>query len=259
MVEARWINPAFHRHPIEATIIGRILAAFGEIELELCRTCARGIGPEIPVLRTLYRVRMTSQRLDVAYNLAAPLFTQYGLAEWWMATYSMVKRCLQIRNQFAHCNWGDHPPDLSTGLFFADLGDAANDTLDFDYQFRHVDAALLDEQERFFATAHDWIRFADHELAVKQGRLKSHFWPRPQEQALPPLHNPPLEHVPPWLNEDQKARHLARALAAQGGAPTPTPGQQALDKARAEKRAQREAHREASLKGRSEKPREGKP
>jgi hypothetical protein len=244
------INPAFHRFPKEATIIGRLLAAFGELEISVCLNAGDALGMRDSVLRALYRLRSTSSRIDTADALMRPPIVVALLASEYDRGITMLRVCLRIRNQFAHCNWADHP---TGGLFFTDLQNAAEADEGFDTLWRHVDVELLEQHESYFGCTLEWLRFVDHEVAVRQGRLSSHVWPRPPELEPPPLHNPPLQHVPPWLSEDQKALHIARALAAQGGAPTPTPAQQALDKARAEKRARKQADREAAKKaGRSD-------
>jgi hypothetical protein len=98
----------------------------------------------------------------------------------------------------------------------------------------------------------EWLSFLDIELGVRTKRLSTLSWPKPLEQAPPPLHNPPEMHVPPWLTEDQKALHVARALAEKGGAPTPTPAQRAQEAAREAKRARRQADRERDLAKRSD-------
>ena len=240
------INPAFHRHPGEAAMIGRLLAAFGELELSVCMLTASATNMFQAVMKALYRLRMTSGRIDAADALLRPFCDQNGLITEYLTAMAMVRHSLKIRNQFAHCNWGDH--EQHSGLFFADLQDSAEAETGFDFNWRHVDFSLLSLQEEYFAGTLEWLRFVDHELAVRQGRLQSHWWPKPPEQAQPPMHNPPEQHVPPWLTEDLKALHVARARAAKGGAPTPTPAQQALDKARAEKRAKRQSDRDQTGK-----------
>jgi hypothetical protein len=245
------INSAFQRHPIEAAIIGRLLAAFGELEVTVCRNAGEAMNALHPILKALYRLRATSGRFQAADALMRSIYDGAGLAAEYQLTLGMVCHCLKIRNQFAHCNWADHMLEPEAGLFFTDLQESAKAAVGFDYAWRHVDAALLQKHESYYEHAMEWLQFTGHELAIKQGRLSHHIWTKPPELAQPPLHNPPDEHVPPWLTADQKDLHAARAQAAQGGAPTPTPGQQDLDKARAEKRAQRQAHREASVKGNS--------
>jgi hypothetical protein len=239
------INPAFDRRPIEAACIGRILSSFGELEIMVCRNAGRALQSSVTVMRTLYRVRVTSTRIDVADGLMRPTFSAYGLAPDYDFAMGMVRHCIKIRNQYAHCNWAG---DSLTGLFFADLEDSAK-TEKFDYFFKHVDGALLNEQLEYFALTLEWLEFLNQELAVKLEHQSTHVWPRPPAPSPPSLHNPPDEYVPPWLNEGDKALHVARARASLGGPPTPTPGQQALDKARAEKRAQQEEQRRKSREG----------
>jgi hypothetical protein len=239
------INPAIRRFPQEAAIIGRLLLAFGELELSICRNAGQAVGMLNTVFKVLYRLRSTSSRIDAADALMQSAFDKAGMTKEYQIALDMVRHCLKIRNQFAHCNYGDWTPNPKAGLFFADLQvSAESPTGGFEHALRHIDAPLLQLQEAYIDNTMEWLEFINHELAVKQGRLESHAWPRPPEQDQPPLHNPPAQHIPPWLNEDQKALHLARALAAQGGPPTPTPKQQALYKARAEKRARSQADRD---------------
>src|SRR5262249_24327617 len=107
----------------------------------------------------------------------------------------------------------------------------------FELHFRHIDVPLLEEQEAFFANTQSYLYCLEYHLSVLQGKP---IYPQPlvpTEQAHPPLHNPESQHVPPWLNEDQQAQHLARALAEERGVPRQTPAQIALEEARAAKKA----------------------
>jgi hypothetical protein len=243
------INPAFDRFPVEAILVGRILASFGEIELTVCRNAGKALELEGLIMKALYRLRATSQRIDLADELMKWVFADNGLAEDYDGLIRMVRHCLKIRNQYSHCNWGDH---ATAGLFFADVQESAEHP-DFEHYWKHVDPPLLQNQLDYLGVTMDMLELTQ-ELAVRQGLLRSHVWPRPTVPAPPPLHNPEAQHVPPWLNEDRQALHLARALAAQGGTPTPTPAQQALDRARAEAKARRKAHAERSAKGSSNPP-----
>jgi hypothetical protein len=246
------INPAFDRFPEEANLIGRILASFGEIEFSICRNAGHAANMPESVSKALYRLRTTSGRIDSADAFMRPAFAMFCLSDEYAIAHSAVLRCLKIRNQFAHCNWADSG-EVSGGLFFADLREAAEGTeAGFDPVFKHVDVPLLNRQYGFFSYTMEWLSFLDVELGRRTGRLNL-AWPKPLERELPPLHNPPENHLPPWLDENLKALHLARALAAKGGAPTPTPAQQALDRAREEKKAKRKDHRERSSTKRSDK------
>jgi hypothetical protein len=243
-------NPAFDRFPEEAALVGRILSAFGEVEATVCRNAAHATSMGNTVMKALYGIRMTSTRIDTADRLMRPYFEHHDLAEEHKTAMEMVGHCLKIRNQYAHCNWGDHH---RAGLFFADLQTSA-DTDDFSHHWKHVGPTILDEQFQYYGMTMELLEFLHHEMAVKLGHIQYHVWPRPTVPSPPPLHNPPGEHVPPWISEEEKALHLARALASQGGPPTPTPGQQAFDKARAEKKAKQQEQIRRSEEGSSKKP-----
>ncbi len=78
------INPAFHRFPHEATIIGRLLASFGEIEylIALCAAHAHDNAQHrVSDAEGLYRLRTTSSRIDAADVSMRPAFEDVGLAE----------------------------------------------------------------------------------------------------------------------------------------------------------------------------------
>ena len=243
------INPAFDRHPDEAKLIGLILASFGEIELMVCKVAGTALGSEETVVRAFYRLRMTSARLEMANVLAGPVFTLHGLEQEYETLAAGMNRALKIRNQYAHCNWADHQPDESAGLFFADVQEAAKATTGLVYAFKHVDSVLLTKQYHLLVLLIEWMFYLDNELSARMGRIGPHNWPKPPEFDLPPLHNPEEKHIPPWLTEDQKALHLARALAAKGGPPTPTPGQQEQDRLRSAKRVRQEAQRQSARNG----------
>lgn len=199
------INPAFHRYPGEAHFVGRILAAFGELEVSICYNASKATGLGNSVLCALYRIRTTSARIDAADALMRPIYEGCGLSSCYADAFDRVSYCRLVRNQFAHCNWADHE---TGGLFFADLQKSAT-TADFWLRWKHIDLALLMVQEAYFEGALEALRFAEHELAVKQGKPGARVWPRPPTLAQPPLHNPEDLHIPPWLGPDDRGRYLA--------------------------------------------------
>lgn len=239
------VNPAFDRFPGEAQLIGKILAAFGELEFQWSNLASNAVGLWQQVLRALYRLRSTSSRIEAADALMRIEFAKDRLHDEYEFGHGALLYCLKIRNQYAHCNWADHP---EAGLFFADLQDAAEAHDGFQWEYRHVDTSLLTAQYQYFAFTMEWLRHLEFEMKFRRGKGNAS-WPKPREPSRPSLHNDPLAHVPPWLNADAKARHVARAQAAAGGPPTPTPAQQALDAAREAKRFQREEQRRRSVEG----------
>ena len=204
------INPAFQRHPAEAALIGRIVVHFGELEVSFCQNNAMALNSYVPLMKALYSLKATSSRIDFVDGLIRPLYLGHNLQAEYDISMPMLRYCLRIRNLFAHCNWADNPAGGDDGLFYADLQDSAK-TPDLTHDWKHVDTALLQRQEDYFAETMEWLTFLSHELMVKQGQLSSHVWPRPSELAQPPLHNPASQHIPPWLTLDQQAQHLLRA------------------------------------------------
>ena len=245
------INPAFRRFPNEARLVGCLLAAFGELEVETCLNAMKATELGHTVLATLYRIRTTSIRLAAADALMRPIYDAVGLGAGYADAYARVTYCLRIRNQFAHCNWSDDPDSTEAGLFFADLTESVK-VPNFMHAWKHVDLQLLESHEAYFDGALEMLRFMDHEMTVAQGRLQSHYWPKPPALMQPPLHNPEAKHIPPWLTKEEKDLHIARAQAAEFGDPTPTPAHLAMEAERARKRQQRDAHRARSTRARSD-------
>jgi hypothetical protein len=247
------INPAFHRWPGEATVIGRLVVAFGELELEVASLAGKVLDKQYQILRAIYRLGMTSARIDMAFELMRDTLRYNGLTQEYEEAIKAVGFCLTIRNTYAHCHWADHQ---EAGLFYTNLQEAAKRSEGFDYAWRHIDVPLLLTQEEYFTYALEILRYLGHEQALRRGVLKIHVWPRPQALTPPTLHNPGDQHVPPWLSKAEKELHLARARAAQGGAPTPTRAQLDLEAKRAAKRAWEQAARDRSAAARSKKDRE---
>jgi hypothetical protein len=246
------INPAMFRCAAEAEIIGRILAAFGELEYMTIDLSARVLDRRDAILRALYRIRTTSARIDAADAMMASAFFSAGLGDDYATMMRALRLSLRIRNQYAHCNWGDDQGPTQAGLFFADLRRSAEAITGFDHEWKHVSVPLLQQQEAHFVHAQDWLYYLDGELSRRTGRRPFLAFPRPIEQLPPPLHNPEALHLPPWLNEDQKAPYLARAQAAERGDPTPTPAHLAMEAKREAARARRRAAGQHSTSGKPE-------
>src|SRR5580692_10462208 len=155
------INPSFLRFPVEAMLVGRLLAAFGELEISVCVNASKATGLGDSVLAALYRIRATRSRLEAADALMRPIYTKAKLEIGYADAFARVIHCLRLRNQFAHCNWGDH---AEAGLFFVDLA-AAAETIDFEHMWKHVDVPLLASHESYFEGALEALRFMDHEMA----------------------------------------------------------------------------------------------
>lgn len=209
------INPALHRFPREAGVLGRLVLALGELEYMLIFLATQALKDDFHFLKAMYRLRSTSSRIQATDVFLRTTFKAYGLETEYSTMLGSLRHCLAIRNQYSHCNWGD---DLNEGLFFADLEESAEAAAGFVHHWNHIDIALLELQEAYFVYAQGWLYWLEEELKIKRGELRENFFPKPQTLTQPPLHNPRSQHVPPWLVENLKAQHLKRALESEGRA-----------------------------------------
>lgn len=206
------LMPAFHRFPLEAALIGRLLAGYGELELLLGFAAGASMGNEILGAKTIFRVRSEANRIQIADSLAREPYEKAKLGAEYADMLGAMRHCLKIRNQFTHCHWADHQEG---GLFFTNLENAAFAIKGFEYDWLHVDLALLESHESYFIYATQCLWHLPAVLYVGSGKLSSHTFPMPPKRPQPSLNNPPLEHIPPWLSEDQKRQFVERMQAKQ--------------------------------------------
>jgi hypothetical protein len=211
-------SPSLHRFPAEASIIGRMVVGFGELEILTCKIADLATANSTIVLKALYNLRATSARIEFARTISAPIFAAESLSEPFNITFDAVVDCLKIRNQYAHCQWADDP---NAGLFFADFEDAAKHST-WIVDWKHVDVPLLTRQEAFFGDTRRALLFLEDSMdCINRGAPRNHGIPEPLALPRQRRHNLASQHVPPWLNEDLKALHIERAQAAERSASQP--------------------------------------
>jgi hypothetical protein len=246
LYEHTQLMPPFHRFPDEGARIGRIMAAFGELQFILGLCLGEALNDQDTAMRTIFQLASDRARIDVADSLLRPICTNTGLDQQFAETMNAVRFCHSIRNQYAHCHYADQK---SAGLFLTNLQEAAHRRASFEYLWRHIDVPLLDEQERYFRYTTQCLNFIYDELRPRLGRtgVPSSF-PWPTRLAPPPKHNLPSQHVPPWLNADQQQRQMELAVESEQGAglrPRPPKSPKAP-------KPSARARREAAMKKRSQ-------
>ncbi len=209
------INPAFVRHPRHAKLVGQIISSFGEIEFLIIECAGKSIDRRLQILRALYRVKTSSARIEAADGIMREKFVAAGLVGDYAEMIGAVSFCQSIRNRYGHCHFADDPDKKRHGLFYADLQETADRAEGWDYDFKHISVGILEKQLAYFEYAQDWVRYLDHELAAKAEKIKANPFPKPTRQPQPIPHSRASRHVPPWLDVNAKARHIARARAAE--------------------------------------------
>jgi hypothetical protein len=188
--------PAFQRFPEEASVIGRLLAGYGELEyaFALCLAQVLDAKDPGPALKAFFRLRGEASKLDMADALMTAACTNEGFGEAYGEAKGAMRYCLKIRNQFAHCHWGDG----KDGLFFTNLEEAAGAAEGMPMKWCHVDATLLRKQEAYFSYTAACIWHVRNAFRIKNGELKSLLFARPPKLQQPNRYNPPKRDTPPW-------------------------------------------------------------
>jgi hypothetical protein len=183
------VMPVFQRFPKEAAIIGRLLAGYGELEIDLLHCVSVARKDFDAVLKAMFRTRGETQRLNVADALGRQLYRKLKLGTDFETALAAVRYCLKIRNQYAHCNWYD---DYSGRLAFVNVEEVAtkNEHVSgFDNITRYyVDVPTLEEQESYFGYAGALLAYANYEGRYRTGELKTRFLEKPLHVSQPPLH-----------------------------------------------------------------------
>jgi len=102
---AETILPAFIHFPKEGAIVGRLLASYGELELNLCNSVGSVRNDQNMVFKAMFRPRGETQRIDVADAIGRTSYSDLNLETKFAEAIAGVRYCLKIRNQYAHCVW----------------------------------------------------------------------------------------------------------------------------------------------------------
>lgn len=149
---------AFQNFPNEAALIGRMLAGYADLEIDLMH-CAKSVRGDLDLaLKTMFRGRGNAQRIDMADALARQAYQAIGLGQDFERAIGVVRYCLKIRNLYAHCTWWN---DNSGQLAFANLEDLARLNVPINdlhgLNVHHVTEPHLQTQFSYFEYADDLL------------------------------------------------------------------------------------------------------
>ena len=188
------IIPAFHTYPEHGAIIGRLVMGYSEFELMLafCTSLTLDVEQD-DILRAFFRIRSESNKFALADALMHTPLKRLGLEPLFAELKPAYKHVLKIRNQYAHCQWAD----TASGLFFVDLDETAKKFEGFIQHYNHIDVPLLKLQEEFFASTRMFLLYFEHEIKLKQKKVKQYIRSKPLLPEPPSLHNPQDQHPYP--------------------------------------------------------------
>lgn len=177
---------AFQDFPDEAALVGRMLAGYADLEIDLMN-CAKAVHGELDLaLKTMFRGRGNTQRINIADALARQPYTDLDLGGEFERAIGAVRFCLRVRNQYAHCTWWD---DNTGQLAFANLEELAKqDTVVQSLHgltVHHVTVPHLQAQFAYFEYADNLLLGVIQEGNRRAGR------PAHPGIVIPPVIAPP--------------------------------------------------------------------
>ena len=185
------IIPAFGRYQKEGMIIGRLLAGYGELELEMCN-CVASVGhnPD-DAIRALFGVRGEWKRIEKADSMMRSAYVSAGLEQKYVYAIEGIHWCREVRNQYAHCHWYDTKEE---GLCFINLEDAAKSRNHLFPLASHrlpTNEPLLLKQEAYFKYTQKCLWHLEEAYKEFEGKKQKGvpLFAWPAEMRKPPRHN----------------------------------------------------------------------
>jgi hypothetical protein len=173
----------------EGEIIGRLVVGYGELEIDLCRCIAAAVGDLNMVVRKMFGLRGETLRVNTAVCIGKSIYELGGLGELFDETICGMRRCLKIRNQYAHCNFYD---DDTGKLAVVDVEELVQQDVvieDFaSLTVKHLTHNLLKEQEHYFLHIRMCLDFLNCEGRVRAGTLAKNPFAVPEKVNLPQTH-----------------------------------------------------------------------
>jgi len=180
------LMPVFDKFTEEAKIIGKMVVGYGELEYDWMLCVSLFLGDTQYAVRTLYRLKSESSRLQVGDALLRPFYASHQLDNEYQQLYVAMKHCKNIRNNYAHCHWGDAEDKLMIVLVEKA---AISLTGEGDIDLRYVDLALLKQQLAYFEYCASLLFHLQYEPRVRQGKVRAN------PLQLPKVLQPPPQYI----------------------------------------------------------------
>jgi hypothetical protein len=179
----------FYRFENEGAAVGRLLLGYSNLEVGLMNCVQMALRGDLnAVIKPMFSVRGESRRIKRAQDIGEPIFAQHGLTRNFHHALAVIRRCLEIRNQYAHWSlWNDS----SGKLAFANLESLAKVKRTVNNLIRlrrfHVDATLLAEQENYYIYCDRYTSWLNFEIQVRTGALPRNIQLKPKRIKKPRL------------------------------------------------------------------------
>lgn len=181
----------------EGVIIGRLLAGYGEIELQMCACLIAVEGIlDIPI-RKIFGKRGAEERIKIGQAALEPNFTNANLLSDLTEALADLDWCRQIRNQYSHCQWYWTTQERLCFVNLEDLAKQQNAISSAMTNKHSIDVSLLESQENYFWYVKQYLMHLEtayrtwDEVRARGGRTGpiSFVYPKPPKIPRPPKHN----------------------------------------------------------------------
>lgn len=164
------VSGADNAFPKETSLLGRILLGYSDLEFELMSCLEAITGDSNLVIKTMFRTRGETQRIDIADAIGRHQFDAVGLGTDFAMAVGNMRHCLKIRNQYAHCIW--HVNDRNI-LFFTNLEELAIQNTKLDekslWNLYPIGLELLELQFAYIEHVIDCLKWLAEEVEVRRG------------------------------------------------------------------------------------------
>lgn len=162
---------AFKKFSNEGVLIGRLLAAYADLELSLFH-CVNVTRDDFDTIyKAMFKERGESRRINMAEIFGRQNYQKLDLGTQFEMAIGSMRYCLKIRNQFAHSLWYD---DYSRFLAFANLEDITRNNKTIkdlsDLTIHNIDVPTLTLQEIYFEYTDSslaWVNFEGRRIVGK--------------------------------------------------------------------------------------------
>ena len=158
----------FDRFKEEGDLVGRMVIEYGELEWMLCLLVSYVIEDLDIAVKTLYRLRGETARIDIADGMIRNRIDD-KVKQRYEDTLGHMRFCLKIRNQYAHTNWLHAGSDK---LCYIDIEELAsrNDPVEMDQMcLYHLDIITVKDQARFFVEVMQNMAYLNMEVQYVMG------------------------------------------------------------------------------------------
>jgi hypothetical protein len=173
----------------EGEAVGRLLLGYSNLEIGLMNCVQMALGGNLnAVIKAMFSIRGESRRIKRAQDIGDPIFAQHGLSRNFYHAIAVMRRCLQIRNQYAH--WSPWPDNTGKPAFanlesLAKVKRTVNNLVGL--RTFHVDATLLAEQEDYYMYCDRYTSWLNFEIRVRLKALPHNIVSKPKRIKRPRL------------------------------------------------------------------------